>query len=499
MQKTWLKRLLLFLLCLTCVVGAFVGVNAYPRNTQAASAREDIRHVLLISVDGLHAVDLERYISAHPNSALAQLARMGVLYPNASTSRPSDSFPGLLSMVTGGSPRSTGVFYDNSYDRTLSPPGSNCKTVGTEVLYDESIDKNSNSLDAGGGINPAALPLDPRHGCTPVFPHSYLRVNTIFEVIRNVGLRTAWSDKHPAYEILDGPSGQGVEDLYTPEIAAVANTIPATEAYDSLKVQAILNEIAGKDHTGQHTVGVPAIFGMNFQAVSVAQKLTGNGYLDALATPSAGLANALDFVNQSLGKMLNALNSRHLLQSTVVILTAKHGQAPIDPNQRQIIDDNSIPNLVNGIQAGLLAQATQDDVSLLWLTNPSKTAVVVAQLSAHAQALGIQKILAGDELKLLFNDPRKDARTPDIVVLPRDGVIYAGKSATKIAEHGGFSLDDTNVDLLVANPQFDRATVFTPVQTTQIAPTILRLLGLNPNALQAAREEQTQILPGIDF
>ena len=457
-----------------------------------------MRHVLLISVDGLHAVDLERYISIHPSSALAHLAHMGVLYPNASTSRPSDSFPGLLSMVTGGTPRSTGVFYDDSYDRTLSPPGSNCQTVGTEVLYDESIDSNPNSVDAGG-INPAALPLDPRHGCTPVFPHSYLHVNTIFEVIRNAGLRTAWSDKHPAYEILNGPSGRGVEDLYTPEIAAVAGTVTDTEAYDSLKVQAILNEIAGKDHTGQHTVGVPAIFGMNFQAVSVAQKLASNGYLDALATPSTGLANALDFINQSLAKLVDALSNRHLLKSTVIILTAKHGQSPIDPNQHQIIDHNAIPNLVNSVQPGLLAQATQDDVSLLWLTDSSKTAAVVAQLSAHAQALGIQKILAGDELKLLFNDPHKDARTPDIVVLPRDGVIYASKTATKIAEHGGFSLDDTNVDLLVANPQLESATVFTPVQTTQIAPTILRLLSLNPTALQAVRQERTPVLPGLDF
>src|SRR5262245_43054062 len=84
-------------------------------------------HVLLISIDGLHAVDLSNYITANPNSTLATLAKNGVRYPNALTTAPSDSFPGLLAPTTGGTSRSTGVFYDDSYDRLLFPPGSNCK------------------------------------------------------------------------------------------------------------------------------------------------------------------------------------------------------------------------------------------------------------------------------------------------------------------------------------------------------------------------------------
>jgi hypothetical protein len=466
--------------------------------TLAPNGRADhIQHVLLLSIDGMHAQDLARYVQQHPNSALAHLTNLGTTYTNASTSKPSDSFPGLLSMVTGGSPRSTGVFYDDSYDRNLSAPGSNCSVKGTEVVYDETIDFDLTKLDGGGGINPANLPLDGSKGCTPVYPHSFLRVNTIFNVAEQAGLYTAWSDKHPAYELVNGPSGPNVADLYTPEIASVPVTVPGTEPYDDLKVQAVLNEIAGKDHTGTKTEPVPAIFGMNFQAVSVAQKDQNGGYLDANATPSPLLQGALDHTDQSVGKMLDALRKQNLFSNTAVILTAKHGQSPIDPSLSLHVSNKIIPNIVNGVQAGLLAQATEDDVALIWLNDQSKTNAVVAALNANKAQAHIDTILSGAALQQYFNDPLTDSRTPDIVVLPQHGVIYTSATATKIAEHGGFSADDTHVTLFLSNPHLNKGTIATPVQTTQIAPTILQLLGLDPNQLQAVGMEHTQSLPGL--
>lgn len=467
------------------------------------------KRVLLISIDGMHALDLENFVVANPQSTLAQLKKHGITYTNASTSRPSDSFPGLLAQITGGSTVSTGVWYDDSYDRTLSPPGSSCATVGTEVLYDESIDKDSSSIDGGGGgnnlnaIDPAKLPLDPKKGCKPVYPHSYLRVNTIFEVIKTHGGRTAWSDKHPAYDIVNGPSGKGVDDLYNPEIAAnnsiATSSVPAAEAYDDLKVKAIINEIDGFDHTGAVFVGVPTIFGMNFQAVSVAQKLSGNGYTDNRGTPSLGLMDALNHTDQSIGKMVQELQKKGLFSSTLIIISAKHGQSPIDPSRSKIIDKNLIPNLVNGIQVNLLAQATQDDISLLWLTNRSLIDKVVNDLNANQSQFKIQEIYSGESLKLQFNDPQDDPRVPDIIVQPELGVIYAKTTATKIAEHGGFSDNDTNVALLVSFPGLHRQEIKTPVQTAQIAPTILAALGLNPQALEAVQIEHTSVLPGLSF
>src|SRR5262249_26980737 len=217
------------------------------------------------------------------------------------------------------------------------------------------------------------------------------------------------------------------------------------------------------------------------------------------ATPSDLLQGALDHVDQSIDTMLAALRKHKLFHNTVVIVSAKHGQSPIDPSLHLIVDKNIIPNLVNSVQSGLLAQATQDDVALLWLKDQSKTNAVVAELNANKAQAHIDTVLSGASLQQYFNDPTTDARTPDIVVLPVHGVIYAKTTATKIAEHGGFSSDDTRVALVVSSHHFHEERISTDVQTTQIAPTILKFLGLDPQKLQAVGIENTQILPGIEF
>jgi hypothetical protein len=94
--------------------------------------------------------------------------------------------------------------------------------------------------------------------------------------------------------------------------------------------------------------------------------------------------------------------------------------------------------------------------------------------------------------------PPNDPRTPDIIVVPNVGVIYTG-SSKKLAEHGGFAHDDTNVMMLVSNPYFKANTVTLPVETRQIAPTVLAALGFNPQMLNAVQAEGTQVLPGLNF
>ncbi|MFG2843492.1 alkaline phosphatase family protein [Kitasatospora sp. NPDC048296] len=461
---------------------------------------------------------------------------------------PSDSFPGMVAQLTDGGPGTTGVYYDDTYNAALLLAGTtDGKGVkpGVEVDLTEDLDKNQDALDAGQGLaglpgsilqmtgrpqtllNPAKLPVDPRT-CKPVHPHSYLQVNTVFEVARQAGLRTAWSDKHAAYDILNGPSGEGIQDLFTPEINSNATGYngdwtkdnKATEQYDSYKVQAVLNEIDGYDHSRSEQVGTPAVFGLNFQSVSTAQKLKSSqglqgGYVSK-GVPGPLVEKNLEFVDQQLGALTEELRKQHLDGSTTVILSAKHGQSPIDPTALNRIDDGP---LLDGLNAAwkaahpgagdLVAHAVDDDGVLLWLNDRSAAATEFAKNYLLAQSgtgvdingkarpfthSGVEKIYAGEEAADHFHVTPGDARVPDVVGVAQYGVVYTGGS--KIAEHGGAHADDLNVPLVVsgaATPGGVRQDE--KVETKQIAPTILKLLGLKPNALQAVREEHTRVLP----
>jgi hypothetical protein len=93
-------------------------------------------------------------------------------------------------------------------------------------------------------------------------------------------------------------------------------------------------------------------------------------------------------------------------------------------------------------------------------------------------------------------EPGQDPRAPDIIVTPNVGMTYAG-SSTQIGDHGGFGHDDTNVILLVTNPRFKASTVYAGTSTMQVAPTIVKALGLDPAALDAVRIEGTAVLPEV--
>ncbi len=497
MHKSFRFNLCITILCCSSVMSAGVAQKKAARKTAESSSK--IKHVVLIGIDGFHALDLENYVASHPQSALAELKRSAFTYTDAHTAHPSDSFPGILSMVTGGTPFATGVYFESSYDRALSPAGSKCATVGTELLLDESIDINPDAIDGGGGISPEKVPLDPKHGCSPVFPHDLLRVNTVFEVIKAAGMRTAWADKQPGYEIVNGPSGKGVDDLFTPELHfnASSKSLEKIKAFDDFRLKAVLNEINGHDQKGAK-VAVPGILGMTFQAVTVGQKLkSGMGYTDIAGTPSAPLLEAMEYTDASIGKIIAALRAQNLMGSTAIIFMAKHGQSPIDITKKQIIDEKLIPNIINSVQDGLLGQSTADDMVFIWLKDHSKTPQVVEALHAHEKDVHIRKIVYGRELQLWFPDAATDSRAPDLVVEPDFGVIYAKPNAPGIAEHGGFLDEDTHIPIMVALPGGSAQEIHSAVATAQIAPTILRLLGLDPNQLKAVQIEKTQVLPGL--
>src|SRR5215469_15902887 len=515
-----LAKTLAAVLCGLGLLATTIGVTARVRADSPGKnsniEQVHVPHVLLISVDGLHQSDLAWYVQTHPQSTLAALATQGVDYSNASTPFPSDSFPGMVGQATGGNPATTGIYYDDTWNHDVFPAGTvNCtgRAPGGEVTYFEALDLNLGALDAGEGIvpapgpnpwanilhmtsnplnviNPAQLPVDP-NTCKPIYPSQYLKVNTIFEVAHKHHLLTAWSDKHPAYEILSGPSGEGVDDFFTPEINSSANpaapTDPnqndwttdnlKTQQYDGYKVAAVLNWIQGHNHDGSGNPGTPAIFGMNFQSVSTGQKLPTSrtegdlsgtapgGYLADGFTPGPVLRHALTFVDQSLGRMVSELQQRGLLQRTALIISAKHGQSPMNIAALNRIDDGMIIDALNhawgNAQPPLVAFGVDDDGMLLWLSDRSRSATDFARnflmhYNNNAASIdhkpvtsaGLSQIYTGDAAAQLIGVEQSDPRVPDVIGISQYGVVYTGRMG-KIAEHGGDHLEDRNVPILV--------------------------------------------------
>jgi hypothetical protein len=366
------------------------------------------------------------------------------------------------------------------------------------VLYDESVDYNSSELFSGG-IDPDHLPQAIVDGkCTKIYPHQRLRVNTIFEVVHEAGMQTAYADKHPVYDLVRGPSGKGLSVGYFPEVAAVPVTVDATIDYDKLHVQAWLDWIEGTTTPANSEVqdalrGTPALFGGNFQAVSVAEMVVGGGYLIKTLDFSPDLLKALDFVDDSLGQIVDALKDKNIYEDTLVIVASKHGQAPIDPAKYAEID----PNLVTAATGVKVAFQTSDDIALIFLDDQADTDTAVANLNTQRRALAISDIIYGPQLIARgFGDPTKDPDVPDIIVVPVDGVIYV-TDPTMIEDHGGFSEDDRHVACFVSAPDLKKTTFPCRVSTRQVAPTILKVLGLDVDQLQGAKAEGTQPLDGF--
>ena len=98
-------------------LAALLSVGAIAQDHDRDWDKSEIKHVLLISIDGMHAVDFKNCAEgiAGANGGkpycpnLASLATTGVNYVAASTSKPSDSFPGLMTIVSGATPRTMGV------------------------------------------------------------------------------------------------------------------------------------------------------------------------------------------------------------------------------------------------------------------------------------------------------------------------------------------------------------------------------------------------------
>lgn len=215
------------------------------------------------------------------------------------------------------------------------------------------------------------------------------------------GHRTAWIDKHPAYDILNGPGapaegpGGNIDDFFAPQIdAALTREIPAAQLYDGLKAGAILHEIA----------------------------------------------------DRSIGRMLRELRAQGLASSTLMIVTAEHGNAPIDRTRLKIISNRTVLTPALDTRSPLDRFHIADDVLVEWLAaghHADVQAVIDGLLARQAAGtdLGIGRFYSGRELTALLGDPLTDPRAPDFVLSPRLGHLREspGEDRRSCVDHEPFS------------------------------------------------------------
>ena len=554
--------------CAAAAAGALaIGIPAAasghdPRDHRRHHHGRGIEHVLLISVDGLHQSDLVWYVQHHPGLGARQAGRQAEPSTrNAQTPIPSDSTPGMTAQLTGGNPRTTGVYYDDRVQprrcfRRARPRARAPRPVRRSI-YDSPDDINANALDAGEGLsglpgkhpandqqspellNPATFPVDPTT-CKPIYPNQYLEVNTIFNVAHDAGLVTAWSDKHPIYSSFDGPAGNGLTDQFDPEIDSTAlepnrDSVPGDildgrqrrdDAVRLLQGPGRAQRIDGYDHQ-RHAAGRRAgdlrdelpdrVDGREAPHL----RRTDRRLLPRYGTrPDRCCSGRCDYIDDQVERMVDELRSQGLVGSTAIIISAKHGQSPQDPNQLTRIDDTPIINGVNAAWAAthperpaagrLRHRRRRDHVVAVGplagrgatssSTTCGRTRRPATRSSggiADAAALGAGKIYAGRAAARYFGVPVSDPRHPDVWgVVQHRRRLYRRQGQdrrTRRRKPGR----PRRADPRLRSRRRTAWAVRRPVETTQIAPTIIRLLGLDPDALQAVQIEGTRVLPGI--
>jgi arylsulfatase A-like enzyme len=216
--------------------------------------------------------------------------------------------------------------------------------------------------------------------------------------------------------------------------------------------------------------------------------------------------------------MIAQIRAQGLASSTAIIITAKQGQSPTNPNDFVRVNDAPIIAGVDAAWAAthphaapLVVYSSDDDVMLWWLSNRSQAAAnftanyllshTTVGTNAYGQqgvvgSSGLAKVYAGAASAAYFGVPVSDPRHPVIFGIVQHGVVYA--DAPDIAQHGGADFQDLNVPILVVLPgPRHGAVISAQVRLIQIAPTVLALLGLNPLALEAVQIEHTPVLPGL--
>ena len=372
-----------------------LGTGSYPVQTVTnLYAQGPYTRVLFISFDGMHQNDFVRFVQLYPNSTFATLLDTAIAYSQAKASSPSDSFPATTAIFTGAQPRLSGIWWDDVWDRSLYPGTSNCEgSPGAECDWSANDDLNGTALDGGRSFNISVFPKRKTTWgtCETVYPHDFIRVNTIFEIARQNGLVTALAEKHPSYEFLNGNTGFGIVEGYYPEVSSVPRNLTSlslTQAYDDLHWSAVSNWTMGNFVNGTKMPnGGPALYASNFQSLTYAQSF--HRYADSAGAFEGNISAAIQRYDSRLGQLITTMKDAGTLNSTLLIIGSKQGQGPVDPNILRYINYTTMIQAA-GVPVSLF---TADDGGVMWLKNSSDAPLAKANLIAQKNTTGVDFIL----------------------------------------------------------------------------------------------------------
>jgi hypothetical protein len=323
-----------------------------------------------------------------------------------------------------------------------------------------------------------------------------MRVNTLFEIVHARGGRTAWAGNSAALtDLLRGPSGQRLDEAYDTSESAGArvDTVPFETRQDASRVDALLKWIDGRDCSG-HAAASPQIFGATLTALDAAEREGVSAYQSYDGRPSATVNEALTATDGQVLRILGALKKQHLYDTTWIVVTSAFGEGAISPRRAKSVDAASLAAAADSVERSVVVHVAAEGPAMLWLRDGAKTDVVVAALAKRADALGISTIATGADLALTMNSPADDPRMPDIVIEPRESIRYTVRGSHI---DGGDREAETHVPLLISGVQFTGRVDKTWVPITQIAPLLMRALGMDKFDLDALHHEHTPALPGI--
>ncbi|MBI2422337.1 MAG: alkaline phosphatase family protein [Candidatus Hydrogenedentes bacterium] len=217
---------------------------------------------------------------------------------------------------------------------------------------------------------------------------------------------------------------------------------------------------------------------------------------------------ALKAVDGEVGRIVEGLRARGLIETTNLILTSDHGfsthTGKYNPlaEMRQFVESQGVPadSLVSaGFGIYLREQAETITPKLVERMQGNKW---IGPIFTRAAAPGSAEGWAPGTLSMELIHYQND-RAPDILFSPQwnDGVNshgFAGETLTiGVAGHGGASTWDVHNTLIASGPAFKKAAISeTPTHNVDLAATILALQGLPAPAHMDGRVLQEGFLAG---